>query len=99
MVLGSGATSGVRIVTRKSLFDKMKNENLRNLEEKLCFLRDHLFSQDNLTERQLHKLKHNFAHFKSEMKQRWIKSHKKEEKKKEKKEEAQKKEARNKHFR
>ncbi|KAL4715536.1 hypothetical protein ACJJTC_009162 [Scirpophaga incertulas] len=47
---GSGGTSGVRIVTRKSLFDKMKNENLRNLEEKLCFLKDHLFTQDNLTE-------------------------------------------------
>lgn len=56
----------------------MKNENLRNLEEKLCFLRDHLFTQDNLADSQLNKLKHNFAHFKSEMKQRWIKSHNKE---------------------
>ncbi|GBP70311.1 hypothetical protein EVAR_52330_1 [Eumeta japonica] len=46
----SGCTSVVRIVTRNSLFDKMKNEYLRNLEEKLCFLRDHLFTQDNFTE-------------------------------------------------
>ncbi|CAG9570194.1 unnamed protein product [Danaus chrysippus] len=76
---GSEGSSGVRIVTRKSLFDKMKNENLRNLEEKLCFLRDHLLTQDNLSESQLNKLKRNFSHFKSEMKQRWIKSHKKEE--------------------
>ncbi|CAG9566091.1 unnamed protein product [Danaus chrysippus] len=48
---GSEGSSGVRIVTRKSLFDKMKNENLRNLEEKLCFLRDHLLTQDNLSEK------------------------------------------------
>ncbi|CAG9564859.1 unnamed protein product [Danaus chrysippus] len=47
---GSEGSSGVRIVTRKSLFDKMKNENLRNLEKKLCFLRDHLLTQDNLSE-------------------------------------------------
>lgn len=69
----------MRTVTRKSLFDMMQNENLRNLEEKLCFLRNHLLTREDLTEDQLNKLKNNFAHFKSEMKQRWIKAHKKEE--------------------
>lgn len=38
-VLGSEGASGVRIVTRQYLFDRMKNENLPNLDDKLNYLK------------------------------------------------------------
>lgn len=71
-------TSGFRIVTRKFLFDSMKSQTLRNIEEKLCFLKDHLLSPDDLSEEQINKYNSDFAHFKTQVKQRWSKAHKKE---------------------
>lgn len=69
-------TSGFRIVTRKFLFDSMKSQTLRNIEEKLCFLKDHLLSPDDLSEEQINKYNSDFAHFKTQVKQRWSKAHK-----------------------
>lgn len=56
----------------------MKNEDLPNLEEKLCFLKHQILSRDECTEDQYKQFKANFAHFKSDIKQRWLKAHKKE---------------------
>lgn len=77
-VLGSQGGSGVRIVTRKYLFDRMKNENLPNLNARLDLLRDQLLSNEPYKEEQIVILKRNFACFKAEIKQRWIKAHYKE---------------------
>ncbi|CAG4957690.1 unnamed protein product [Colias eurytheme] len=75
---GSAGTSGVRIVTRQYLFDLMKIENLLNLDAKLNFLKDKLLSCEGYNEDQIVSLKRGFAHFKSEIKQRWAKAHYKE---------------------
>lgn len=79
-VLGAAGTSGVRIVTRQYLFDCMKKENLSNLDAKLNYLKDQLLSCEGYNEDQIINLKRSFAHFKSEIKQRWTKAHYKEDK-------------------
>lgn len=56
----------------------MKNENLPNLDAKLNYLKDQLLSCEGYSEDQILKLKRSFAHFKSEIKQRWTKAHYKE---------------------
>lgn len=78
-VLGTVGASGVRIVTRQYLFDRMKGENLPNLDAKLNYLKEQLFSCEGYSKGQIDSLKRNFAHFKSEIKQRWTKAHYKEE--------------------
>ncbi|XP_047998858.1 uncharacterized protein LOC125236185 [Leguminivora glycinivorella] len=71
-------TSGMKIMTRKHVFDLFKSEKLPTLEEKLCSLRDQLFSSDGCTNDQIELFKSNFAYFKSEFKTRWIKAQYKE---------------------
>lgn len=71
-------TSGMRIVTRKYLFDLMNNENLPNIEARLNFLKDQFMSIKGFSDNQIETLKSNFAHFKSEFKNRWTKAHYKE---------------------
>ncbi|KAK5641968.1 hypothetical protein RI129_010515 [Pyrocoelia pectoralis] len=70
--------SGVRIVTRQFLYDRIKNEDLPNLDAKLDFLRDQLFLEKPYNENQIDTLKRSLARFKSQIKQRWIKAHYKE---------------------
>ncbi|CAG4918412.1 unnamed protein product [Colias eurytheme] len=75
---GSQSTSGVTVVTRKYMFDRVQRYDLPNLEEKLDAFRSHLLSSDDYTQEQIVTLKRNFAHFKSQIKQRWLKAYKKE---------------------
>lgn len=77
-VLGSQRTSGARTVTRKYLFDRMQSFNLPNLEEKLTFLNEELLSCGAYSEEQIKTFKSTFSHFKSQLRQRWSKAHKKE---------------------
>lgn len=65
-------------MTRQYLFDRMKKENLPNLDAKLNYLKDQLLSSEGYNEDQIVKLKRSFAHFKSEIKQRWTKAQYKE---------------------
>lgn len=76
LVSGSPGHSGVRVVTRRSLFDKMKEQNLPNFEEKLNYLENWILSSENYSEDELKALKHKFSHIKSEFKQRWKKADK-----------------------
>ena len=78
LILEAVCTLGVRIVTRRDLFNLEKNYNNPNLEQKLNCLKDHLLSPVAFTEDQHNKCKRNFAHFKSEIKSMWTKSHNKE---------------------
>lgn len=65
-------------MTRKYLFDRMQSLDLSNLEDKLNFLKYQLKSGEGYTEDQTESLKCNFAHFKSQIKQRWLRAYKKE---------------------
>lgn len=56
----------------------MKEENLPNFNEKLNYLKDVLLHCEGYNEDQIAKLKRDFAHFRSEIKQRWTKAHFKE---------------------
>ena len=56
----------------------MQNLDLPSLEEKLNALKEQLVSCKDYTEDQIDNLKRNFAHFKSQIKERWLKAHKKE---------------------
>jgi adenine-specific DNA glycosylase len=55
----------------------MQQLNLPNMSEKLEFVENYLLTHDYL-EQQRKEIKHNFSHFKSELKRRWITAHKKE---------------------
>ncbi|XP_050301716.1 uncharacterized protein LOC126739931 [Anthonomus grandis grandis] len=70
--------SGVKLVTRRNMFDRMQALGLPSLEEKLNSLKDQILSCDNFTEDQIESFKASFARFKSQTKQRWVKAHKKE---------------------
>lgn len=56
----------------------MQSYDLPNLEEKLDSFRDHLLSSESYAENQIESLKRNYVRFKSQIKQRWLKAHKKE---------------------
>ncbi|XP_017486952.1 PREDICTED: uncharacterized protein LOC108375353, partial [Rhagoletis zephyria] len=75
---GSQGTSGVRNVTRKYLFDRMQAQNSPNLDEKLNSLQQELLSSEKYSDEQISALKHNFSHFKSQIKKKWLQVHKKE---------------------
>lgn len=64
-------------MTRKSLFSRLMKEEIPHLEDKLNFLKERLLSCEAYTEDQIQTLKRNFAHFKSEVKRRWVKAHNK----------------------
>lgn len=74
LFLGSLGTSGMKIVTRKYLFDRLTQEKQPNFEDKLDFFKEQLLSCEGYTQDQIQTLKRNFAHFKSEMKRRWVKA-------------------------
>lgn len=57
----------------------MQQQNVLNFEEKLIYLESYLLSGEGYTETQINNFKHKFSHFKSEMKQRWLKALRKEE--------------------
>lgn len=59
------------------MFDRVQSYDLPNLDEKLDSFRSHLLSSEDYTEEQIDTLKRNFSHFKSQIKQRWLKAHKK----------------------
>lgn len=67
------------MVKRKTLFDLMKSSGVPSIDGKLECLKNQLFAYKGYNKEQLASLKRNFAHFKSQFKQRWIKSHSKEE--------------------
>ncbi|XP_036340440.1 uncharacterized protein LOC118749769 [Rhagoletis pomonella] len=69
---GSQGTSGVRNVTRKYLFDRMQAQNSPNLDEKLNSLQQELLSSEKYSDEQISALKHNFSHFKSQIKKKWL---------------------------
>jgi hypothetical protein len=50
----------------------MQQQNLPNMSEKLEFVEDYLLTHDEYLEEQRKEIKHNFSHFKSELKRRWI---------------------------
>ena len=64
-------------MTWRHLFNMMEQQNLPNMSEKLEFVENYLLTHDYL-EQQRKEIKHNFSHFKSELKRRWITAHKKE---------------------
>lgn len=62
--------SGVRVVTRRSLYNKMQEQNLPSFEDKLTFLENYLLNYEDFSEDEVKKLKHKFSYIKSEFKQR-----------------------------
>lgn len=63
-------------MTRRSLFDKMQDQNLPNFDEKLKYLESYILSSENYSDDELKQLKHKFSYIKSEFKQRWNKADK-----------------------
>lgn len=57
-VLGEPSTSGVRMLTRRQLFDEMQCHDFPNLDQKLKYLENHLLSGDDYTEDQIKSLRH-----------------------------------------
>lgn len=74
--LESPTTSGMKVVTRKYLFEKMQTQNLSTLNEKLQYLENYLLMLCEDVEHSKSNLKHNFSYLKSQIKQRWLKAHK-----------------------
>lgn len=77
-IVGSLGTSGEKFVTRKNLFYSIKAENSTDLDAKLNSFKNKLLSSESYTHDQIEKLKRDFAHFKSDLKNRWTKAHNKE---------------------
>lgn len=73
------SSSGVKIVTRKCMFEQMQLQNLPSIDEKLEFLENHLLLSCGDTVERKKSLKHKFSYIKHEFKQRWLKAHKVEE--------------------
>lgn len=65
-------------MTRKNLFYSIKAENSTGLDAKLNSFKNKLLSSESYTHDQIEKLKRDFAHFKSDLKNRWTKAHNKE---------------------
>jgi len=55
-------------MTRRHLFNMMQQQNLPNMSEKLEFVENYLLTHDDYLEEQREEIKHNFSHFKSELK-------------------------------
>jgi hypothetical protein len=72
--------SDVRLMTRKQLFIIMQQQNANKITEKLKCLEKYLLQLDNFSDEYAIKIKHDFSHFKSEMKRRWTNGLRKEEK-------------------
>lgn len=68
----------MRCVTRQYLYDRVKNADAPNFDAKLEFVRNQLLSEMHYKQNQILSLKRSFAHFKSEIKQKWVKAHYKE---------------------
>lgn len=79
VVVGTSSTSGVNIVTRKYLYDIMNGENLPNFDAKLNYLENHLLLNYGNTDEDMKDLKQRFSLFKSVLKDKWAKCHRKEE--------------------
>ncbi|KAH9635588.1 hypothetical protein HF086_012257 [Spodoptera exigua] len=71
----SSGTSGVKIITRRHLFNQLDEQNLPSINEKLEFLENYLLSTYGATEESKTLLKHKFSYFKTNIKQRWSKAH------------------------
>lgn len=79
VVVGTSSTSGVKIVTRKYLYQIMKGENLPNFDAKINYLENHLLLKYGNTDEDIKDLKQRFSLFKSVLKEKWAKCHRKEE--------------------
>ena len=62
--------SDVRVMTRQQLFNVMQRQDLTNITEKLDFLEKYLIKLDNYSDEQIQEIKHNFSHFKFQMKKK-----------------------------
>lgn len=76
--VGCPGSSGKKLVTRQFLYDKMQGQNLINMDEKLAYLENYLFSSYGDTEENIKKLKQNIAYFKTAIKKKWSKAQRKE---------------------
>lgn len=63
-------------MTRKSLFEKMQEQNLPNIAEKLTYLENWILSGENYSADEMKQLKRRSSHLKAEFKERWNKAHK-----------------------
>ncbi|CAH1988867.1 unnamed protein product [Acanthoscelides obtectus] len=70
--------SNTTLVTRKSLFDRMQQQDLPNFNKKLEYLVNDLLLCNDYSDEEIKEIKHTFSYLKSEFKQRWIRAHKKE---------------------
>lgn len=77
-VLGSSSSSGVRLVTRRWLYDQMQQPDLVKLDQKLDYLENHFISHNGDSEDDLASLRKRFSYFKTAIKEKWAKSHRKE---------------------
>ncbi|CAH1986018.1 unnamed protein product [Acanthoscelides obtectus] len=72
--------SNYRVISRKRLYDKMQEQNLPNLEEKLNYLENKLLTHGDYSQEQIRELKHKFSYIKSEFKRRRSKGKRQEDK-------------------
>lgn len=66
-------------MTRKKIFDIMRQQNDLNINNKLEFAENFLLTSETYSEEEKKQIKHKFSHLKSEIKRRWVAAHKKEE--------------------
>lgn len=69
----------MKIVTRKYLYQIMKDENLPNFNAKVNYLESHLLLHYGNTDEDIKDLKQRFSSFKAVLKDKWVKCHRKEE--------------------
>lgn len=78
MISTSSSTSGIKGVTRRYLYDQLQQLNFPTLDEKFDHLEKHLLSYSCNTEDKIRCLKKRFGYFKSSIKVKWSKAHRKE---------------------
>lgn len=70
-------SSGVEIMSRKEIYDIMKQYTTNNIAEKLKLMENFLLNKTRLPQEEYKELKHKLSYVKSQFKARWLAAHKK----------------------
>lgn len=65
-------SSGMKVMTRKQLFNIMERCQAKTFNEKLDYLEDYLLNYYEYSEEERANLKHKISHTKSEFNRRWV---------------------------
>ena len=68
----TGESSGIKVMTRKQLFNIMQGCKGEKITEKLEYLENYLLNRNRYSEEERVAFKHSISHLKSEFKRRWV---------------------------